>query len=254
MRIKSILKYQLRDYRNTVLIMYLCVYVFAAFIGISNTTVNSLVIKGKSTVEGLGGLELASMVTLFVIGLNSFKPLFKFFSGNGISRRTLFTGLLCGMGITAAVMAFIDVLNSVLFSHVMSYNSMFQMLYYNTSDGVQAPITVPMLVQQFLWLLVAYLWVMMIGFFVTNLYYRMNKSTKIAVSIGVPIFLFYVLPILDNFLLNQFLSYALYNFVTFAWGLTNGCNPFIGIASMFVLAAVNAVFAWLLVRRANVKD
>jgi hypothetical protein len=254
MKIKSILKYQLRDYRNTVLVMYLCVYVFTIFIGITNTTVHSLSIKGSGSREGMGGLELASMVTLFVIGLNSFKSLFKFFTGNGVSRKTLFSGLLLGMGITAAVMALIDTLNALLFSHVMSYHSMFQMLYYDTANKDLPSNLLPMLVQQFLWLLFAYLWVMMIGFFITNLYYRMNKSTKIAVSIGVPVSLFYVLPLLDQYLWNGILSRAAMSFVSFAWGLSNGYNPSIGMASMLVFAAINAVFAWLLVRRASVKE
>jgi hypothetical protein len=254
MKIKSILKYQLRDYRNIVLVMYLCVYVFAIFIAISNITVHSLSIKGSGSREGLGGLELASMVTLFVIGLNSFKPLFKFFTGNGVSRKTLFSGLLLGMGITAAVMALIDTLNALLFSHVMSYHSMFQMLYFDTANKDLPSNLLPMLAQQFLWLLFAYLWVMMVGFFITNLYYRMNKSTKIAVSIGVPVSVFYILPLLDQYFLNGVLSRAVTSFAGFAWGFSNGYNPFIGMASMFVFAVINAAFAWLLVHRANVKE
>lgn len=194
------------------------------------------------------------MITLFVIGLNSFKSLFKFFIGNGVSRKTLFSGLLLGMGITAAAMALIDTLNSLLFSHVMSYHSMFQMLYYDTANKDLPSNLLPMLAQQFLWLLFAYVWVMMIGFFITNLYYRMNKSTKIAVSIGVPVSLFYILPLLDQYFLNGVLSRAVTNFAGFAWGLSNGYNPAIGMASMFVFAVINAALAWLLVRRANVKE
>jgi hypothetical protein len=110
-----------------------------------------------------------------------------------------------------------------------------------------------MLAQQFLWLFVAYCWIMMAGFFITSLYYRMNKGAKIAVSVGVPVLLFYVLPILDFYLLKNALSKALLNFVSFAWGLSNGCNPFIGVASMLVLGAVSAALAWSLVRRVNVK-
>lgn len=252
MKIKPILKYQLRDYRNTILIMYLCVYVFAAFIGITNTTVHGLSIRGKSAREGLNGLELASMVTLFVIGLNSFKPLFKFFSGNGVSRRTLLRGLLSGMGVIAAAMALIDTLNAFLFSHTLNYHSIFQMIYFDTVNRQPSNLFL-MSVQQFLWLFVAYSWIILVGFFISLLYYHMNKSAKIAVSVSVPIFLFYVLPILDVFLLKGVLSKALLDFASFVWGLSNGYNPYIGMASMLVFAAIHTVIVWLLVRKANVK-
>jgi len=260
MKIKPILKYQLRDYRNTVLIMYLCVYLFVAFVAISNFKVNALTLRGEVVHNGIGGVELASFITLFVIALNSFKLFFKFFSVNGISRKTLFCSVATGMGITAAALALIDTFNTWLFSRFTGYESMFMMIYQErfgeaaAQTGSQAmQVTFPMLAQQFLWLVFAYLWVVMVGFFITNLYYRMNKSTKIAVSIGVPVSLFYVLPFLDQYLWNGVLSRAVMSFANFAWGLSNGYNSYIGMVSMFVFAAVTATLTWLLVRRANVK-
>lgn len=260
MKIKPILKYQLRDYRNTIRIMYLCVYVFVTIAMISNSKVNGLTLSGKVIHSGICGVELASLITLFVIALNSFKPYFKLFSANGVSRRTLFCSVTAGMGITAVAMALIDTLNTLLFSRFMNYQSMFGMMYQNrftealvNSGSQSVQYTLPVLVQQFSWLFFAYLLIAMVGFFITNLFYRMSKGLKLVVFIGTPVLLGNFLPILDQLFWGNRLAHAIQNFVNFAWGFSNGYNPYIGMASMFVFAAVAAALAWLLVRRANVK-
>ena len=259
MKIKSILKYLFHDYRNTVLIMYLCVYLFMILFSVSNTRTNTITLSGNVISTGISGVEIASIITLFVIALNSYKPCIKMFSTNGVSRKTVFCSVLTGMGITSVAMALIDTLNTLLFSRFMEYNSIFSLIYQSwfngsiTSGAQTVSYTFPLLSHQFLWLVFAYVWCCTVGFFITALYYRMNKSTNIAVSIGVPVSLFYVLPLLDEYFLNGALSRAVMSFVSFAWGLSNGCNPYIGMASMFVFAAINATLGWILMRRANVK-
>lgn len=250
MKMKPVLSYLLRDYRNVLLIMYLVVYAFAILL---------LVGTSKTANSWCGGLEFISFLTLFMLGLTSFKSYFKLFSVNGISRKTLLCSIITGFGITTVVLSLIDTLNTLLFSQFANYQSMFSQRYYPIRFGsmldanTEFHYTFPMLTQQFLWLIFAYFWIAMIGLFITVLYYRMNKGLKIAVSVGVPLSLF-VLPALDQHLWGSRLSQDAQAFFNFAWGYSNGNNPYIGMASMFVFAAVDAALAWLLVRRASVKE
>jgi len=88
-----------------------------------------------------------------------------------------------------------------------------------------------------------------IGFFITTLYYRMNKVQKITVSIGVPVLLTIILPLADTWLLNGaiFNSFAGIAKVAFI-------NPFMCMLPCFVLFGLISVLNWLLVRKAEVKN
>ncbi len=48
-----------------------------------------------------------------------------------------------------------------------------------------------------------YLAASMFGYFITVLYYRLNKGGKIAVSVGVPAVVFVALPLVGAFVLNN---------------------------------------------------
>lgn len=247
MKIKPALKYYLSDYRNVLLVMYACVYVFAILMIIGTNH-----FKNSSG----GGLEFISIITLFVLGLSSFKPYLKLFSANGISRRTAFGAAVLTFGSISVIMALIDTGNTLLFSHFSNYQSLFAQAYYRAELSTLhwTDYTFQMLMQQFLWSIFACFWIATVGFFITALYYRMNRGLKITVSVGVPVFLLFVLPALDRNLWNGWFSHTEQIFFNFVWGYSNGYNPFVGMASMLIFAAVNAVLAWLLARRASVKE
>lgn len=246
MKMKPALKYYLGDYRNVILAMYVCVYIFAFLMGIGRSEFKN---------SSCGGLELISVITVFVLGLSSFKPYFKFFSANGRSRKIVVFAAITSLGCISVIMAFIDTLNTMLFSHHANYQSLFAQAYYRSQLSLPCwfDYSYSMLVQQFLWSIFAVFWTATVGFLIAVLYYRMNRGVKIAVSVGVPVLLVFVLPILDRNLWSNRLADTQQNFFNFAWGFSNSYNPYIGMASMFIFAAVNAVLAWLLVRKANVK-
>jgi hypothetical protein len=248
-RMKAPIKYQLLNYRHTVLIMYLCVYFFTALISIPL----SFKFSGSTS-----GLELASAITIFVIGLNSFKDIFKFFSANGVSRKTQFLSTAASLGILSAVLALIDMINCIIFTHLTTYSPMFLQIYgprFGFGFSKENPILTPqILLEFFLWLIFLYFFVSMIGLFITTLYYRMNKGLKIAVSIAVPTVLLNGISALDFYFLNGKISDFLENAAKTAWGISNGFNPYIGMVSMFFFAAAFAALAFLLARKATVKE
>ena len=61
----------------------------------------------KST---MSGIEFATVIFLFVCGLNSFKSNFYFAKSNGISRRTFIKGLLISSIPLALIMSIIDII------------------------------------------------------------------------------------------------------------------------------------------------
>jgi len=256
-KFKTILAYLLRNYRNTILIMYLCVYLAVIAVLIFGFTLA----KFKNNSYN-GGFELASLITIFVVGLNSFKDDFKFFSANGISRKTQFYSTTAALGILAVIFALIDTINSILFTHVIAYHPMLIQLYgprFGYSSSLATPFSSPiltpqMLVESFLWLIFAYFFVSMIGLFITTLFYRMSKAMKIAVSISVSVILLNGVPFLDQFYFNGILTKFFANAAMTAWGFSNGYNPYIGMVSMFLFAAIFAALAYLLARKACVRE
>jgi hypothetical protein len=249
MKIKVPVKYQLREYRHTVVIMYLCVYLFTALIGISFSFKSS----GSTS-----GLEMVSAITIFIIGLNSFKEIFKFFSANGVSRRTLFFSTAAALSILSAVFALIDTINCVIFTHLTNYSSLFLQIY-NPRFGLvlsrnNPVLTLQILFESFLWLIFLHFFASMVGLFITTLYYRMNRGLKIAVSIAVPTLLLNGVSALDFYFLDGKISAFFERAVKAAWGISSGYNPYIGMISMFVFAAVFAALAFLLARKAPVRE
>lgn len=98
----------------------------------------------------------------------------------------------------------------------------------------------------------SYFWFSMLGLFITTLYYRMNKGQKIAVSIAVPVFLIFSLDAINDITGGQ-LGNAISGMFAILCGMTSGCNPYIGMLSMFIFAAVGAALVFALVRKADIK-
>ncbi len=252
------IKYHLRDYRNTIIGMYLCVYIICILIFISDS------LRGRNLnavrIGSFNGLEIVSAITIFIVGLNSFKENFKFFMVNGISRKTQLVSTAVSLGILSALFAFIDTINSILFRLLINLHPLFLQMYaprYGIetfkNNLLNFNITPQMLAENFLWLIFLYFFISMIGLSITTLYYRMNRSTKIAVSIAVPLIFFNGIPAIDEFFFQGVIHAFLVRFAKAAWGFTAGYNPYIAMVSMFLFAAIFGAVTYLLARRAAVR-
>jgi len=256
-RAKTLIKYQLHDYRNVILIMYLCVYLLIILTVITHSFNSS----GGSSVSfsSVSGLELITVITILVAGLTSFKENFKFFSANGISRKTQLYSTAAALGTLSAIFALIDTVNCVIFRSAINYIPWFLQIYaprfgYSLSiiDRSKIVLTPQILIENFLWLVFTYFFIAMISYFITILYYRMNKGLKIAVSIVIPLLLLDGIQPLDYFF-NGRISAFIQSFINAAWGIASNYNPYIAMVSTFLFAAFFAALAYLLARRAVVK-
>ncbi len=243
-KIKSIIRYILADYKNGIIVMYLCVYVLIIL----------TVLKTELSV--FNGIELISLITLFCFGLTIFKENFYFLSANGISRKTQFVSTICSCFTMSAFFSFIDTINSVILTKSAPYHSMFAAIYAPRTEQAAAGgfgSMLCLLLENFLFLTVLYFCVMLIGYFLTNLYYKMNRGWKIGVSVGVPVVLGNGIPWLNTYVFHGELGAVFLRFNAAMWGISYGYNPFVAMGSLLLISLLFSALTFLLMRRAVIK-
>lgn len=246
MRLKAVVKYNLSDLKNSILIFYFIVAAVLALLSISYTNMVSHNINGS-----VGGVEMASVIFLFIIGLNSFKPNYYFLSAHGITRKGQFCGFLLSMIPVAGIMAIIDTAISNILAKFINYNSMFFQIYGQLEAGANS---ISSILVTIIWSMALYLFAVILGYFITTLYYRMTSLLKVIVSIGVPAIFIIIIPTVDTQLNNgKFLRWT-GETIALLGGVKNSGRPMIAVISLIVEAVVLAALAYLLVRKAPVKE
>ena len=257
MKAKACFLYQILDLRWAVLVYYLAIFCLTLLTNISVVSMtSSLSINGEHTVI-MSGLTFASGIFIFIVGLNSFTESFWFALQNGVSRRTLFLTRLATAGATALFMGLVDQLCHSLVSLAgqnlpsgwMSL-SLFQQLYPQAWGN---PVQGFFLSVVFGFCLL--LFMANAGYAVVMLFYRLNKLGKVLVGAGVPALLIFGIPVLkalDSMYfgerLRAFGNAVVQPVLDFAFHTVPNC-----MFSLLVLAALFALFDWLLLRRAIVR-
>lgn len=247
MNIKTAVKYQIHGFKKPLLIYYFIIYVVFILAAVSANSANR-----RGAFVSLGGIEVSSMIFIFISGLNSFRETFKMFLQNGLSRKTLFISFAYSIISISAIMAFIDSINGVLARIFSIYQSAFIQFYwmrYSESSN-----RVLKFIEGFLWYIFTYAMLAMIGYFITVLYYRMNKALKLLVSIGVPFLFLIIIPMIDSNVTGGVISKGITNFFSFAWGYKNGFNPYFSMVTCTIIFALFGGLSYLLIRKAVVKE
>ncbi|NLO39340.1 MAG: hypothetical protein GX115_07720 [Ruminiclostridium sp.] len=254
MNLKAALKYQLHESKKAVLIYYLqVVIIFLCIVALF------YLVPGKNVLSGnINGFEVASMIFIFIAGLNSFRETFCLFIQNSISRRTMFISRMLSAAIMSVAMACIDRI-LMFFGKLLqplnqsfSITSLFQMIYHNKAGYKTGSLLV--LFSELIFTAFLYFAAWMFGYFITISFYRLNKYGKIAISVGVPVSLFIVLPILDELVFNEAIGLFFGKLLSFAFGFSNKANPLIGMITLLLISGILAAFVWLMTRRVSVKD
>jgi len=247
MRLKSVLKYNISETIRSMLVFYGVMVAVLVFFVVSMGVV---MIKSDG-VSFAGGAEMASAIFLFVLGLNSFKQNYLFLSSNGITRKAQFYGFLISSLPVVAVMGAIDTAYGNILGEFINYNAMFSQMYNGFVLDTPKPF---ILLIGFVWSAALYLFAITLGYFITTLYYRMSKLLKIIISVGVPMLFFTVLPGIDSVVTGgKIYGWMGELFISLA-GLKNGSNPFVAVISLLIASAILAGLAFLLVRKAPVKE
>ncbi len=243
MRLAPSLKYQLSSIKWPVIIYYIVIYSLALLLGITFFAFRNINLDMR-----FGGIDASSMIFLFVVGLNAYKSTFHMFCSNGISRKTLFVSFAAAAAILCAGVALIDTFNSLILSQLIEYQPAWTLAF----EARYASSGTLMYAEGFLNMFFKNLACIMLGYFITTAFYRMNKPLKLAVSIGVPVFFFILLPIIDAQLFSGEIFRFFASVAAFCSGRLSG-SPYVAMGMDLAFAAVSGLIAYLLSRRATVK-
>ena len=193
----------------------------------------------------LGGMEVETVIFLFVAGLNCFKSNFKFMLANNVSRKGFYIGNIIALVAVSAFMALVDavlnvILNNVLVSNI-PYESVVMQLYGNNSFFAG-----------FLWRFGLNTWAVCFGWFVTMLYYRCNTIMKIVVSF-LPVLSLTILYYIDK-ISGGLAGRAVTNLLSRSMGFAYNNNVYIGALSLIIGAALIVLICFFPLRKAIAKD
>ena len=245
MNVSLAIKFHLQECKNSLLVFY------GILIGLQLITVAPALANSSIEVSS-SGLEVASIIFLFVIGLNSFRIPFLFFLVNGVSRKIMFKSTIISFMIVSAFMAFVDSLLGLIFYRGAKYTTLFEMPYGPRYGAEIFQYNPQFLFEKLVWLFCLYTLAIFVGYFITVLYYRMDLKWKYIVSIGVPTFLIFGLPIINNSTDGELLTSFTETFLKMM-GLWNGYNPYISMFSFVVGAIIFMILGNLLTRNATIK-
>ncbi|WP_370772238.1 hypothetical protein [Clostridium sp.] len=232
-------------------IIYYCIFIF---IIITMTVINTLLV-GDVT---MSGIEISTVIFLFVCGLNSFKSNFYFAKGNGISRKIFIKGLLISSIPIALVMSIIDIIINRI-NNIFIKNPTFYDMAYGNLVGIIGDIyngswtqsnslntILNTILFQFSLCLLAYV----VGIVINMIYYRSNKYIKVLVSV-IPVAL---IIFSGNFSIrNPGLAMRVNEFLDYIFGF-NPVNVFACIITFLVLTVVLSGISFLLIRKAVIKE
>lgn len=250
MNVKAAYKYQLADHKKSILIFYGVIFALLTMLSIGTVS-----IRTASGQLMFSGLDSATAIFLFVAGLNSFKEPFLMLMQNGVSRKSVFKSRILVTLTVALIMAAIDKIILLLGKAIALSNDGFQYfsLYEQVYQGRLSQESAFLLhMNIFVFDFLMYLSFLTVGYFITILFYRLNKAGKIAVGAGVPVGLFIVFPIIDSALFNFRISGEISRFFDFIFGCTS-VNPYAAMMTFTVFSVIVSLFTWLLMKKAIVK-
>lgn len=178
----------------------------------------------------------ATVIFLFVIGLSSFSGNLRFGCAIGISRRTHFLSFLLFAIIIAAITALLSIL-------IDAIPYLFGVNYYDI--GLESSYN------PFLLFFPLNLFVISLGYLISGVYYRLNKTGKVLVSILVPVGIIVLLVNVTTSSPNTvFYPIQQFSIELSSW-ITNRQNAFLFFS---LISVIFLLFGWLVTRRAPIKQ
>lgn len=244
MNIKAVIKYELYDMKKALVIFYGIIYVLLTFL--------SLFPRVRNT-EFISGMELASIIFIFVAGLNSFKRCFEFYQANGVSRKEQHFGFMINVWVVAAGMSLIDNIKAFVFSNIVPYHSVFYQIYGSNRAVTRGAFDISYYLESFLWALFVYALFFTIGYSISMLYYKMNKTWKITVSVGFPVLLF-GLSVIDDWFNHATIGFKIIDFVPISLGVAqNDHNPYLAVITTGLVTIIFTLINHAMIRRTALK-
>lgn len=154
-----------------------------------------------SPIVSVSGWDFAGLIFLFVAGCVSTSDVFPMLLQNSVSRKTYFIAkILTVLSLSAMVAVFnigISVLTEIVFKSIFNNSqveiiSMINMIYFDNFTYT---------LSSAMWtLLVTYclsIFIFMLGMFLSSVFYRVGKFARVLISAGIPVTIFFVLPLVN---------------------------------------------------------
>lgn len=245
MKTLKIMRYQLWDAKYGILTFYGIILAITSLLVLMNLNIMK---QGNINVS-MGGIDMASIIFIFVTGLVSFKSSFRFMQANSVSRIHFLKGHILSIFPIAGLMALIDIIINRASNLFIQNNSLFLQIYSKVEYGFQPNLNI---FSNFAWSFSVLCFFGIIGFCISLIYYRSSKVLKIVISI-MPFIIISALGYLNG-LTNGTISNVISNFFNLIWGFKHGYNPYIAVLSMSIGFILFSFLSFLLIKRAPVKD
>lgn len=247
MRMKKSFKYQFHEVWQSIGLIYLvqigmrllAVFI-AAKVGADHVTMN--------------GMNVMTMMFMLVLGMCTFTESFQFLVQNGVSRKHILAGKLLCFAAGAGMCGVADALLSVGDQKLREWGltkfggEILPLFYQEFLDRL--PYAMNILISAAV-LSVVYALVAGVGYAVAIIWYRLNKTGRIALVLGVPVVQF-VYPIADYFLFDGKSMSAIANTILKLSGIADG-NPIYGLLSGIAGLVILAGFSALLIKRTMIR-
>lgn len=249
MKLKSIVKYNLSNLKNSIAIYYsILIIVCIALVVISKID--------TSTVSS-SGLEISSVIFIFVAGLNLFKENFYFMKSNNISRKDFLYGTVLSMIPVAIFMAVIDIIINRIYNIFLKCPTIYDMTYTNIGSGEwYSPMTwvqsnsIGTLFNSIIFQASLCLVAISLGFIITISYYRCNKLMKVIISVSpaiISLIIGIIGEIYPEFIIN------INKFIEYIFGFNAG-NVYKAILTFIVIFIIFIGISRLLTRKVTIKQ
>jgi hypothetical protein len=248
---KTVLEYDLRASVKGLLIF------LSVVTAINLIPIGTAFFSTGSHMTSTSGVEFIFALFMFISALTDFTEDTHFKNQHGVSRRSLFVCTVCWLLVMSAMASVIMLLWQGLFnwiSHLasaqihMEVTLIFQYIYSSWLSSIGV---FPGYLASFVFAWGMLLTAGVLGYFITSLFYRLDKLGKTIFWVG-GIGVLLLLPVLDNLTGGQLWRLAEW-FGRIFVGSGPVPNPMNGTLVLVLLSVIGLVGCWLLIRRLNLK-
>ena len=203
----------------------------------------------------ISGMDMASLVFLFVFGITSFKENFYMLLQNGVSRKNMFFGTALSLLAVSVFVAVADTVLALILGLVpdesFTLASLFQQIYGMSQYSGSSTFAVSC--HEIVWNSMLKFAFACIGLFIGCAYYKMNTLAKTLVSCGIPCFFLLGLPLIDLALPALDLYGKIKKAFLFFFGFSDGVSSYQCVLCCLALSIVVLGITFLMVRKTSVK-
>ncbi len=191
------------------------------------------------------GTETTSIIYLLISGIVSYRTLFHICLQNGISRKTMFQSYLIFSLLLSGGMALIErIIYSLLYGNKL-YVSMFDQIY----DGLKYDSFLLLMLTQMFWYFSMFFFSCMFGYFISALFYHLDRVKRLYVFLGVPVTIVVLIPLFDYFVMKGRITNITVRMLKVMFGVNQGFRPYNLVITCILAALIFAILGRLISRR-----